>query len=58
MILRHCSVLQQASHPQTKVSLARFADWGVEVVPPQITEQQVTMAPIATILQVVLGGEQ
>jgi phosphopantothenoylcysteine synthetase/decarboxylase len=38
------------SHPQTKLSLARFAEWGVEIVPPTITEQRVVMAPQEEIL--------
>ena len=46
------------SHPQTKLSLARFKEWGVEVVPPQITERQVTMAPLATIVQTVLREDR
>ena len=38
------------AHPQTKLSLARFEEWGVEIVPPTITEQRVVMAPQEEIL--------
>lgn len=41
------------SHPQTKMSLERFKDWGCEVVPPTISDKQVTMAPIADIIQMI-----
>jgi phosphopantothenoylcysteine decarboxylase/phosphopantothenate--cysteine ligase len=43
------------AHPQTKVSLARLESWGCEIVPPQITQQQVTMAPIEDVVNVVVG---
>ncbi len=38
------------AHPQTKTSLARLESWGCEIVPPQITDGQVTMAPVETIV--------
>ena len=41
------------SHPQTTSSLKRFEESGVEVVPPQISEKQVTMAPIEQIVQAI-----
>ena len=43
------------AHPQTKASLARLQSWGCEIVPPTITEQRVTLAPIADIMQVVMA---
>lgn len=42
------------SHPQTKISLDRFDSWGCEVVPPTISTNQVTMAPLTEIMQTVL----
>ena len=42
------------SHPQTKMSLQRFQDWGVEVILPTIKGRQVTMAPLTDIVQAVL----
>ncbi|MEZ4712492.1 MAG: flavoprotein [Caldilineaceae bacterium] len=42
------------AHPQTKASLARLQSWGCEIVPPTITEQQVTMAPIPEIVTTVM----
>lgn len=42
------------AHPQTKLSLARFKEWGVEVVPPIISDKQVVMAAHQTILEMVL----
>ena len=44
------------SHPQTKTSLTRLKEWGCEIVPPVINEKQVTMAPIAEIMQTVLSN--
>ena len=38
------------AHPQTKLSLARFEEWGVEIVPLTITEQRVVIAPQEEIL--------
>lgn len=43
------------NHPQTKMSLNRFKDWGCEVVPPIINENQVTMASLVGIMRVILG---
>ncbi|MCB0063429.1 MAG: hypothetical protein KDE19_15010 [Caldilineaceae bacterium] len=45
------------AHPQTKTSLARLESWGCHIVPPQVTEQQVTMAPIETIVNRVVARE-
>jgi hypothetical protein len=42
------------SHPQTAASLERFGSWGVEIVPPTITDEWVAMAPIEDILDTVL----
>ncbi|MFT5196460.1 MAG: phosphopantothenoylcysteine decarboxylase/phosphopantothenate--cysteine ligase [Candidatus Promineifilaceae bacterium] len=42
------------SHPQTKVSLKRLKEWGCEIVPPIINEKQVTVAPLADIMQTIL----
>ena len=42
------------AHPQTKASLTRLESWGCEIVPPLITEQQVTMAPVAEVVKAVL----
>lgn len=41
------------SHPQTKRSLKRFEEWGCDVVPPTIKGNQVTMAPIEQIVQMI-----
>ena len=41
------------AHPQTKASLARLQNWECEIVQPTITEQRVTLAPIADIMRVV-----
>jgi phosphopantothenoylcysteine synthetase/decarboxylase len=42
------------AHPQTQRSLERLQSWGCIIVPPQITEQLVTMAPIDQIVASVL----
>ena len=42
------------SHPQTKASLNRFKDWGCDLVPPIMNKKQVTMAPLADIMQTIL----
>lgn len=42
------------AHPQTKASLARLQSWGCEVVPPVVTADQVTMAPVTQIVDVVM----
>lgn len=44
------------SHPQTKASLERLTSWGCEIVPPQIRGEQVTLAPVAEIVQMVIGS--
>lgn len=41
------------AHPQTKLSLERLQSWGCTIVPPQIREGQVTMAPVAEIVAAV-----
>jgi phosphopantothenoylcysteine synthetase/decarboxylase len=41
------------AHPQTVASLARLQSWGCEIVPPTITAEQVTMAPLAEIVAAV-----
>jgi phosphopantothenoylcysteine synthetase/decarboxylase len=46
------------AHPQTKASLARLQSWGCEIVPPTITAEQVTMAPVATIVTAVVQGDR
>jgi phosphopantothenoylcysteine decarboxylase/phosphopantothenate--cysteine ligase len=38
------------NHPQTRESLQRLTAWGCHIIMPQITDTQVTMAPIADIL--------
>jgi phosphopantothenoylcysteine synthetase/decarboxylase len=38
------------NHPQTRASYERLASWGCSIIDPQISETQVIMAPIATIL--------
>lgn len=43
------------AHPQTKVSLTRLESWGCTIVPPLITETQVTMAPVAQIVSAVVS---
>lgn len=43
------------AHPQTKASLERLQSWGCEIVPPTITVDQVSMAPVATIVATVVG---
>lgn len=42
------------AHPQTKASLARLQSWGCTIVPPTITADQVTMAPVTQIVDAVL----
>lgn len=42
------------AHPQTKASLARLQSWGCAVVPPVVTAEQVAMAPLAQIVDVVV----
>lgn len=42
------------AHPQTKASLARLQSWGCTIVPPTITADQVTMAPVTQIVDTVL----
>jgi Flavoprotein len=37
-------------HPQTRESYQRLASWGCTIIDPQISETQVTMAPIADVL--------
>ena len=41
------------AHPQTKASLERMQSWGCHIVPPTITDKQVTIAPLDNILQTV-----
>ena len=43
------------AHPQTKLSLARFKEWGVEIIAPEITEKQVIIAPQEAIVEAVLN---
>ena len=45
------------AHPQTKVSLERLQRWGCVIVPPTITDRQVTMAPIEDIVNTVMDVE-
>lgn len=40
-------------HPQTAQSMERLQSWGCEIVSPQITEVQVTMADIEDIVKAV-----
>lgn len=42
------------AHPQTKASLARLQSWGCTIVPPTITADQVTMAPVTQIVDIVI----
>jgi len=44
------------AHPQTTVSAQRLTSWGCTIVPPQITDEQVTMAPVTTIVEVVTNA--
>jgi phosphopantothenoylcysteine decarboxylase / phosphopantothenate---cysteine ligase len=44
------------AHPQTAMSLERLKSWGCEVVPPAIAAGQVTMAPVAEIMETVVRG--
>lgn len=44
------------AHPQTTASLARLQSWGCAIVPPMIVEGQVSMAPLATIVEAVVQG--
>lgn len=45
------------AHPQTKASLARLQEWGCTIVPPQTTDEGVTMASVAQILDALLALE-
>lgn len=45
------------AHPQTKASLARLQSWNCEIVPPIVTADKVTMAPVAEIVAVVMQGK-
>jgi phosphopantothenoylcysteine synthetase/decarboxylase len=38
------------AHPQTAASLERLRRWGCVIVPPTVSAEQVTMAPIADIV--------
>lgn len=42
------------SHPQTATSRERLGRWDCEIVPPTITHQSVSMAPVEDIVKVVL----
>ena len=44
------------AHPQTAASAARLSAWGCTIVPPQITGEQVTMARVETIIDVVMSA--
>lgn len=41
------------AHPQTAASLARLQSWGCTIVPPTIVDGQVSMAPVAAIVEAV-----
>ncbi|MFN8446078.1 MAG: flavoprotein [Caldilineaceae bacterium] len=41
------------NHPQSKESLERLQRWGCEIIPPQISGEQVTMATISEIVKIV-----
>src|SRR5262245_17029504 len=41
------------NHPQTHESYQRLTAWGCSIIEPQISETQVIMAPIATILSTI-----
>lgn len=43
------------AHPQTKASLAHLQSWGCTIVPPTITADQVTMAPVMQIVDAVMA---
>lgn len=43
------------NHPQTKASLERLQSWGCTIVPPTITADQVTMAPVTTIVATIMA---
>lgn len=44
------------AHPQTTASRDRLQSWGCEIVPPTIRDGQVSMAPVAEIIAVVMRG--
>lgn len=44
------------AHAQTGVSAERLKSWGCEIVPPLISEHQVTMASVETIIETVVKG--
>ena len=46
------------AHPQTKASLARLQSWGCAVVPPVVTAEQVAMAPVTQIVDLVMQEEK
>lgn len=46
------------AHPQTKSSLARLQSWGCTIVPPTITADHVTMAPVPQIVAAVMAAEE
>lgn len=43
------------THPQTKLSLKRLESWGCHIIPPVITDEQVTMASVEDIVAVTLS---
>jgi flavoprotein len=44
------------AHPQTVASLARLQSWNCEIVPPTVTADKVTMAPVAEVVTAVVRG--
>ncbi|MEZ4867283.1 MAG: flavoprotein [Caldilineaceae bacterium] len=46
------------AHPQRAASQALLQSWGCELVPPQIIDGQVVMAPLTTIVETVVQGRE
>lgn len=44
------------AHPQTTASRERLLSWGCRIVPPTITDERVTMAPIEAVVETVLSA--
>ncbi|MDQ4074635.1 MAG: flavoprotein [Chloroflexota bacterium] len=42
------------AHPHTSLSRQRLQEWGCEIIPPMITDEEVTMAPTDQIVEAVL----
>ena len=42
------------AHPQTAISRDRLAEWGCTIVPPAISGESVTIAPLETVVETIL----